>query len=378
MRHPVATALLCSATLLAFASPVLRMRSAVPDSRILGSESEVRRVETAVADPARFDPGAASAIQILVKTREDVLADASLRSVHAYLGELARVPGIAEVRTPLRELDPDRIVPADLAREEQSQRIAPALARTVDRDLALVTAVGVHPWRSEEAVQTVEAVRALAHPDLGVVVGGTTAQLVDVRAALREYGVLAAFLVVAWNLAVLLRAFRSIVVPIKAVLMNVISLAASYGVLVFVFQDGHFSEWLGFEPLGGIEPTIPLVMFAVVFGLSMDYEVFLLSRIREEYRRLGDNQASVVSGLAQTGRVISSAALILFVVIGAFASGDLVYMKELGVGMATALVLDVTLVRALLVPATMRLLGPWNWWAPRWLAVAPSDDRVGA
>jgi len=150
--------------------------------------------------------------------------------------------------------------------------------------------------------------------------------------------------------------------------MNVISLGASYGILVWVFQEGHLSGLLGFEALDGIDPTIPVVMFAVVFGLSMDYEVFLLSRIQEEWRRLHDNQASVVAGLAHTGRVISSAALILFVVIGAFAAGDLVYVKELGVGMGAALLLDVTLVRALLVPATMRLLGDWNWWAPRWLA----------
>jgi RND superfamily putative drug exporter len=113
-------------------------------------------------------------------------------------------------------------------------------------------------------------------------------------------------------------------------------------------------------------------MFAVVFGLSMDHEVFLLSRIQEEYRRHGDNRESVIEGLARTGRVISSAALILFVVIGAFAAGDLVYVKELGVGMGTALLLDVTLVRALLVPATMQLLGRWNWWAPRWLGAVPA------
>jgi RND superfamily putative drug exporter len=114
-------------------------------------------------------------------------------------------------------------------------------------------------------------------------------------------------------------------------------------------------------------------MFAVVFGLSMDYEVFLLSRIQEEYRRLRDNRTSVIEGLARTGRIISSAALILFVVIGAFAAGELVYVKELGIGMGSALLLDVTLVRALLVPATMQLLGRWNWWAPRWL----SDERGG-
>jgi RND superfamily putative drug exporter len=173
-----------------------------------------------------------------------------------------------------------------------------------------------------------------------------------------------------------------VAVPIKAVLMNVISLAAAYGLLVWVFQDGNLAGPLGFEPLEGIDPTIPLVMFAIVFGLSMDYEVFLLSRIREAWLRTGDNQESVIFGLAHTGRIITSAALILIVVIGAFASGRLVYVQQIGVGVASAIALDVTLVRALLVPATMQLLGKWNWWAPRWLqgsgAAAGRRDRQAA
>jgi RND superfamily putative drug exporter len=334
---------------------------------LFGQESEVRRVEDTLGDPAVFDPGGASAIPILVEAGGPVLEPENLRAVQRFLADLATLPGVAELRTPLLDLDPE-LPPEALARRAASAEIAPALARSVDRDLALVTAVGVHPWRTQQATATVEAVRAIPHPGLGVLVGGTTAQDVDSRRALRDYGSVAAILVVAWNLAILLGAFRSLVVPVKAVLMNALSLGASYGVLVWVFQEGHFAQWLGFEPMGGIDPTIPLVMFAVVFGLSMDYEVFLLSRIQEEYRRLRDNQASVIEGLARTGRTISSAALILFVVIGAFAAGDLVYVKQLGVGMGTALLLDVTLVRALLVPATMQLLGDWNWWAPRWLS----------
>jgi len=376
IRHPIATALLCTTLLLILASPVLRMRSAVPDARMFGRESEVRRVEDTVGNPAIFDPGGASSIEILVEAGDPMIEPRGLRVVRRYLAELARLPGIAEVRTPLLDLDPDALSPAELSAKAASAEIAPGLARTVHGDLALVTAVGVHPWQSEAATATVEALRQIPHPGLRVTVGGTTAQLVDVRAALRQYGGIAAILVVGWNLAILLGAFRSIVVPLKAVAMNVISLGASYGILVWVFQEGHLSRWLGFEALGGIDPTIPIVMFAVVFGLSMDYEVFLLSRIQEEWRRARDNRASVVSGLAHTGRVISSAALILFVVIGAFTAGDLVYVKELGVGMGAALLLDVTLVRALLVPATMRLLGDWNWWAPRWLAAeAPADER---
>ena len=135
---------------------------------------------------------------------------------------------------------------------------------------------------------------------------------------------------------------------------------------------------MSFEPPDGIEPTIPLMLAAIVFGLSMDYEVFLLSRIQEEYRRDGDNPRSIVAGLAHTGRVISSAAAILLVVIGAFAAGELVFVKEIGVGMSAAIALDVTLVRALLVPATMRLLGRWNWWAPRWMGGGMAGSAFGS
>jgi RND superfamily putative drug exporter len=352
------------------------MKAAVPDARMFGRESEVRRVEDAIGDRALFDPSGASSLQILLETEHDVLDPASLAAVRGYLAQLERAPGVAALRTPLLDLDPAQGAEA-LRQQAASPRLAPALARSVHEDLALVVAVGTHPWRSEAAADTVEAVRALSSPGVVATVGGPTAQLVDSRGALRDYGPVAAILVVGWNLAILLGAFRSVVVPVKAVLMNVLSLGASYGVLVWVFQEGHLSEWLGFEPLGGIDPTIPLVMFAVVFGLSMDYEVFLLSRIQEEYRRRRDNRTSVIEGLARTGRVISSAALILFVVIGAFAAGDLVYVKELGIGMGSALLLDVTLVRALLVPATMQLLGHWNWWAPRWLAAEPAGAPAG-
>jgi RND superfamily putative drug exporter len=169
-----------------------------------------------------------------------------------------------------------------------------------------------------------------------------------------------------------------VLVPIKAAVMNLLSLGASYGFLVWAFQDAHLASWLRFEPPGGIDPTIPVVMFAVVFGLSMDYEIFLLSRIQEEFRKHGDNARSIAYGLAHTGRIVSSAAAILIVVIGAFATGFLIFVKEVGVGIAVAILLDVTVVRALLVPATMRLMGRWNWWAPTWLGGVPAPEPAAA
>jgi len=370
MRHPIATAGVCGALLLAAASPVLRMRSVLPDARIFPFHSEVRLVDEALADSGRFDPGGASAMQVVVETKGSPLELSNLRLLRAYTARISEVAGVTAVRTPFAELDPDARTSEELARTAAVDPVATRLARMTHKDHSLLVATGAHAWRSAQAAEVLETVRDVPHPALAVKIGGPTAQMVDLKLTLRQYGRVAAVLVIGWNLVMLLFAFRSVVVPIKAVLMNVLSLGASYGVLVWVFQDGHLARLLGFEPLDGIDPSIPLVMFAVVFGLSMDYEVFLLSRIREEWLRTGDNRESVIFGLAHTGRIITSAALILIVVIGAFAAGNLVYVKQIGVGMAAAIAIDVTLVRALLVPATMQLLGRWNWWAPRWLSRA--------
>jgi len=367
MRHPVAVAIACAAVLVAVGIPALHMRSMLSDARIFPAGSEVRRVDQALGDASRFDPGGASAMQVVVTTHGSPLEPANLRRVRAYAARLAAVEGVRSVRTPFDELDPDAMTPEQLAQKAGRDPAATRIAHMVHEDVTLLVATGRFPWRSSQAAGVLEALRDVPHPGLEVRIGGPTASMVDLIQTLRAYGKFAAVFVLGWNFAMLLGAFRSVVVPLKAVLMNVFSLGASYGLLVWVFQEGHLSDLLRFEPLEGIDPTIPLVMFAVVFGLSMDYEVFLLSRIREEWLRSGDNRHSVISGLAHTGRVITSAALILLVVIGAFASGTFVYVKQIGIGIGAAIALDVTIVRALLVPSTMQLLGNWNWWAPQWL-----------
>ena len=161
--------------------------------------------------------------------------------------------------------------------------------------------------------------------------------------------------------------FRSVILPLKAIVMNTLSILACYGALVFVFQEGHFSHLLNFTPLGYVEASTPIIMFCAIFGLSMDYEVFLLSRVKEHWEATHDNTRSVAVGLERSGRIVTSAALIVVVVSLAFVSADMIIVKALGLGMALAVLLDATLVRGLLVPATMRLLGRWNWYWPRWL-----------
>jgi len=155
-----------------------------------------------------------------------------------------------------------------------------------------------------------------------------------------------------------------VVLPIKAIVMNVLSLSAAFGAVVWIFQDGHLSGLLGFTSTGALDPNNPILMLAVIFGLSMDYEVFLLSRVRERYDVTGDNTVSVAGGLQQTGGIITSLAFLLIVVVAAFSTSGIIFIKLLGVGMIIALVIDASIVRVLLVPATMRLLGRANWWAP--------------
>jgi RND superfamily putative drug exporter len=192
-----------------------------------------------------------------------------------------------------------------------------------------------------------------------------------------------ALIVALATFVLLFLAFGSVVVRIKAIAMNILSMAATFGVVTWIFQDGHLASLLNFTPTGTIDATQPILVFAVVFGLSMDYEVFLLSRIREQYDITGDNRLAVATGLQRTGRIITSAALLLMVVIGAFSTSSVTFIKLIGVAMFFGILIDATIVRSVLVPATMRLLGDANWWAPAPLrrfyrrdGLRESDDEV--
>jgi RND superfamily putative drug exporter len=207
---------------------------------------------------------------------------------------------------------------------------------------------------------------AIAGTSLTVYITGSTAASMDFTSYLSERLVVFIGVVLLLSFLLLMMVFRSLLVPLKAVIMNVLSIAAAYGVVVAIFQWGWLSSVFGIEP-APIEPFVPMMMFAIVFGLSMDYEVFLLSRVKEEYDRTGDAKSSVADGLAATAQVITAAAAIMIVVFGAFLLEDTRVIKLFGVGLAVAVLLDATLVRLLLVPATMELLGDKNWWLPKWL-----------
>jgi trehalose monomycolate/heme transporter len=216
-----------------------------------------------------------------------------------------------------------------------------------------------------DARAVVRDLRALTPPP-GATIGvtGYTADLLDQLHRLGGKLPWMALFVVVVTFVLLFLAFGSVVLPLKAIVLNIVSLGAAFGAVVFIFQEGHFASWLGFTPTGFIEPTNPILMVAVLFGLATDYEVFLLSRIREEWDRGADNPTAVATGLQRTGPIITSAALLLIVVVIGFAAGGTAFLKLIGIGMVAAILVDATLVRALLVPAAMRLLGRWNWWAP--------------
>jgi RND superfamily putative drug exporter len=254
-------------------------------------------------------------------------------------------------------------------RVEQLDGVTAADVTGQNAETAVVSVRYSYEGISAEARELVGKIRALAPPSgAEVLVGGRAAELRDLLTSLGATLPWMALFVVSVTLVLLFLAFGSVVLPLKAVAMNVLSLAASFGALVWIFQDGHLSGLLGFESTGAIEATQPILMLAMAFGLSMDYEVFLLSRIREQWDLTADNATSVATGLQRTGGIITSAALLLVVVIGAFSTSGIVFIKMIGIGMIIAILVDATIVRALLVPATMRLLGRWNWWAPGPLA----------
>ncbi len=255
-----------------------------------------------------------------------------------------------------------------------------SLANPISDDLALVIVYPESAPQDEATSTLVNDLRDEVIPATGVdaMVGGFTAGSTDFAAYLAGRMPWLIGVVLLLSFLLLMAVFRSVLVPLKAVVMNLLSIGAAYGVLVAIFQWGWGRELIGVDKSGPIEAWVPMFLFAIVFGLSMDYEVFLLSRIKEEYDRTKDNGTAVADGLAATARVITAAALIMFCVFGAFALGDDRQLKLFGLGLAIAVIIDATIVRMVLVPATMELLGDRNWWIPRWLdRMLPNIDVEG-
>jgi len=242
---------------------------------------------------------------------------------------------------------------------------------------AVIEAVPAGDSRDERALQTARELRAEEIPGARVLVTGETAESLDYRELTNLWLPILIVFVLTLSFILLTVAFRSIVVAAKAIVLNLLSVGAAYGVLVLVFQKGVGNELFGFQQVDFIEAWVPLFLFAVLFGLSMDYHVFLLSRIRERYLQTGDSDLAVAYGIGSTARVITGAALIIIAVFGGFAVGDLVMFQQMGFGVAVSLLIDATLIRSVLLPAAMKLLGEWNWYLPSWLRWLPDFHVEG-
>ncbi|HEY8619430.1 MAG TPA: efflux RND transporter permease subunit [Dermatophilaceae bacterium] len=350
MRRPVAYLVVITVALLALGTPFLSARWGSTDERVLPASAPSR---LAADMGAREFGGATVSANIVV-------GGASGSQLGAYIVRLGKVSGVQAAR-----LIDQAATPTPTGTATGTGTDAGTGTGVGDGTTSLVQVSWLGHSQSEKSQQLVRDLRAV-NPGAGAnaLVGGASASAVDLIDSIGARLPLMGLFVVAVMLVLLFVAFGSVVLPLKAVVMNAVSLGASFGVVTWIFQDGHLSGPLGFTSSGYLDVTQPILMLAIIFGLSMDYEVFLLSRIREEWDRTGDNTTAVANGLQRSGRIITSAALLLAVVIGGFATSGIVLMKMIGIGMLVAVLIDATVVRALLVPATMRLLGTLNWWAP--------------
>ncbi len=370
MRHPVIVLVPTLALLVEAGRPFLDIALAVPDVHILPAESEAKRGDAILRQT--FPERVATRMAVLVQFPGDPLATQERTgALYDLAREIAGVPGVTEVESVLQaSMDDDRdaiVAALTHPREELAEPMRVVAKETVGKTVFLLAALTDAEPTSAAAHAIVDRIRLRRQvADGKLLVTGQTAMDMDSTAYIQEHVPKALAFVLGMTLLLLFALLGSVVLPLKAVAMNLLSLTASFGALVWVFQEGHLSRVLHFTP-GPIDPGLPIVLFCATFGLSMDYVVLLLTRIQEEWERSGDNTHAVAEGLERVGPLITSAAALMVAVFSAFAIADVVILKIMGVGTALTVAIDATVVRVLIVPATMRLLGHVNWWAPEFL-----------
>ncbi|HSK50943.1 MAG TPA: MMPL family transporter [Solirubrobacterales bacterium] len=327
MRRPLGIALVSGAVLIALGLPFLNIKFNTVDPTVLPEGAEARVAFEAVSE--EFPPYRDSPMLISVEG-----TPAEAREVAAAM---RRADGVAEVSPPQR----------------------------LGKGTSAVVAISSDPYASDASVETVKELRELPDPGGATVrIGGGSAEFVDFQSSLADHLPLALAIVVIATLVILFLMTGSVVLPLKSLIMNFLNLSAVFGLLVLIFQDGRFEGFLDYTSQGAIEQTMPILLFAVAFGLSTDYAVFLLSRIKEARDEGASDSDAVAIGLERTGRIVTAAALLFAVAMFAFATSEIIFIKQNGVGTALAVLIDATIIRALLVPSLMELLGRWNWWAP--------------
>jgi RND superfamily putative drug exporter len=328
MRRPAPIAVASASLLVALGIPFLQIKFTSVDAQVLPAGASAREVDTTLRTD--FPPFRDVPIEVVV----DGGGPAAVSRVGA---ELRREAGVAAVERP------DRL----------------------RGGVTVVDAVSTSPWIAQTSKDTVNRIRDLPDPPGStVMVSGATAHFVDFQSSLASHLPVALGIVIVATLVILFLMTGSVVLPVKSLLMNALNLSAVFGLLVLIFQDGNLEGLLGYTGQGALEQTMPVLMFALAFGLSTDYAVFLLSRIKEARDRGASDSEAVALGLERTGRIVTAAALLFAIAIGAFATSEIVFIKENGIGTALAVLIDASIIRALLVPSLMELLGKWNWWAP--------------
>ena len=387
MRRPVLVLVPTLVILLAAGTPFLRLEQGVPGAEIYPPGLESR--DAYVALQTEFPAGETTPIVVLADVEGSPTSAGNALALARYAAALGEVDGIERVEGPFSLLDPatgQTMTPEAVAQLWSAPRgqLPPPVAEALGRleaayirgSIVRIDAISPLDAAQPAATDIVPIVRAL-EPGNGIAteVGGSAALAHDFLASTAERAPIGVGIPLVASGAILFLLFGSVILPAKAVIMTLLSISASFGALVWIFQEGNLSGLLAFEPLGYTVAGNPIIMFCVLFGLSMDYEVLLLSRIQEAWRRTGDNTASVAEGLAKTAGIITGAAAIMISVFAAFALAEVITIKSIGVGMAIAVFIDATIIRVLLVPAAMRLMGRWNWWAPGFLG--RFVDRVG-
>jgi uncharacterized membrane protein YdfJ with MMPL/SSD domain len=328
MRRPLPVAIASATVLIVLGLPFLGIKFNTVDPTVLPPEASARQVYQTISE--EFPPYHETPIVLSV-------SGASPGEVRQLAGEVGKVPGVGEVLPP----------------------------QPLAGGVTAIEAVSTEPFTADPSKATVERIRELPAPaGTTVLVGGGSAEFIDFQSSLSSHLPIAFAIIVVATLVILFLMTGSVVLPIKSLLMNVLNLSAVFGILVLIFQDGRLEGLLDFTSPGAIEQTMPILIFAVAFGLSTDYAVFLLSRIKEARDNGASDSESVAIGLERTGRIVTAAALLFAVAMLAFATSKIIFIKENGVATALAVLIDASIVRALLVPALMELLGKWNWWAP--------------
>ncbi|HVF04362.1 MAG TPA: MMPL family transporter [Frankiaceae bacterium] len=351
MRRPLPIALAVVALLLVLGAPFFGMKLGLPDDRVLPAEAPARQVhEVLRRDYASREASAANVVALGIGDPRQRSAE-----IDGYAARLSTIPGVARVDA----------LTGSYAGGQQVFPATPVSQRFLSPDGTYLAVIPAVEPLSAEGEKLAKQLRATPSPFGQVLVGGQSAQLVDSKRSIGDKIPLAAGIIALATIVVLFLSFGSVLVPIKAVVLNLLSLTATFGAMVWIFQDGNLADALGFTATGSLTASMPILMFCIAFGLSMDYEVFLLSRIKEEHDRGADNATAVAVGLEKTGRIVTAAAALIAVVFTAFAlSSRISFMIMFGVGLMMAVVMDATLIRAALVPAFMKLAGEANWWAP--------------